>query len=284
VGVAVNNPVVAPSGIVADVGETITETRVEDNGDVISMYAGPLLTVTPFRVAFTKSANGPGVVPAVNVTVTPVAELRAPSVGWVKVHEYAVPAGHAAVHVGVAVNAPVVAPSGISVDAGEIVTETRAEVDGAVIWIDTGAPIWVTPFRVAFTKSDSVPGVLPAVKVTSLAVSELRDPIDGWVTSQTYVVPEGQTAEQTGVAVMASVVCPSSTVAFVGDTIREVRTGGGAWVTCMATGALCSVDRPFSVALTNNVTLPAADPAVNSTGFPWEAFRVPTDGLVRLQE
>ena len=66
-----NAGVISPVETDADVGFTLTDNI----GDVTVMVTGPLLTVTPPSVAFTKREAIPAVYPAVNATASPLDAL-----------------------------------------------------------------------------------------------------------------------------------------------------------------------------------------------------------------
>lgn len=75
-----------PSNTVTEVGLTETAVNVGVLLEVMFTIAGPPCFVTVPSVAFTKNVSVPGELPAVNVTVLAVNELRVPREGLVIDH------------------------------------------------------------------------------------------------------------------------------------------------------------------------------------------------------
>jgi hypothetical protein len=144
-----------PSAKFVDIVETddIDGAGVED----FMVITVELSLVTPFSVALTKIPTVPTVLPAVNVIEEPL-PLIDPIPLFVRDHEYEMPEGHVAVHVGVAVNVcwPPVFTEGL---VG--LTDTEVRETEAVIVISVDA-VFVTLLYVALTKMPTIPAVLPA--------------------------------------------------------------------------------------------------------------------------
>jgi hypothetical protein len=161
------NGSVPPVPIEADVGLTATELRA-----MIVITVTTLCFVTPFRVALTKRPTVPPVVPAVKVGVDVVAPVRLPIAPFESVHEKMVPAAHAPLHNGVAVNPWV--PSVFTVALVGL-TVTEVNVAGMVMIAELSL---VIPLSVTLTNSPTVPArVVPAVNVGEDVVAPVSVPI-----------------------------------------------------------------------------------------------------------
>jgi hypothetical protein len=147
-----------------------------------------------------------------------------------------------------------------------------------LIVIATTELCFLTPLRVALTKSPTFPLVLPAVKVTEAPVVALSLPKVLLVRVHEYVVPVGQLEVHVGVAVNF-LVPPWAREAEVGLTDTEVRVD----LTAITTTELCLVT-PLRVALTNSPIFPFLVPAVKVTAAPVVALSVPRVLLVRVHE
>jgi hypothetical protein len=169
-----------------------------------------------------------------------------------------------------------------AVSTSELVTETVGELSVTLtevsdwaateIVIVAGLLCWATPLKVAFTKTPTLPAVSAAVKVVALPDAGLRLPSAVLVKLHEYVIPDGQVSEHVGVAVRLWVsppVNPARTGVMATDvrvTVEELMV--------MGTPELITV-RPSKEALTNRVTEPTEDPAVNVTWFPLDEFSSP---------
>jgi hypothetical protein len=238
-----------------------------------------VLSEVPLREAVTFSITDPAEPPAVKSVLTPVLGVIVPMV-LLMVHTYVTVEGQFAVHTGTAEN--VMEFPAVIVGADGLI-DTPSSTFVLVIVISTGPPIFLEVPSVAFTKSLTVPVLLPALNVTGLPVGELRAPSELVESVQAYVmVAPVQEGEQTGSAVNGPALPPVVALPADGLIDTDVRVTAAAAIVINA--ELLSTVTPSRVALAMRPTVPVVVPALIVVVDAVGVLTVPMDGFVSVQE
>jgi hypothetical protein len=161
-------------GTFEDEGPTFTATSEFTVGPSSIILTGFPSTVVPLRVALRKRVACPAVAPASNAT-EPFSPPRSVPRGFVRPQAYVMPEGQEApVQEGVAVKC-VSSPATDVKERGRTLTEVRTATSGTMV-MTTGRLETTSPSYVAFTSTDSVPDVCPAVNELVEVVEGVMDP------------------------------------------------------------------------------------------------------------
>lgn len=157
--------------------------------------------------------------------------------------------------------------------------EVEDELLGGDVTVTVDEELVDAPFSVAVTVSTTLPDWEPALNAVAVPVLEFNVP-SVLLNVQAYVTPVGHVPPLHTADAVRSTVPPVEIDGEVALRMTELRLGAEGAVIVIETPVLCSVTA-FNVALTNNVTDPAVDPAVKRTDAPVVEDTVPSS-LVRV--
>jgi hypothetical protein len=230
--------------------------------------------LAPLRVAVSVNVTSPVAGPAVKVVEDPMEGLTVPR-ALLRVQAYDSPEGHGSdEHVAAALKGRVASVRTYPY-CGVTATLSRTDCGVAVIVMSTGGLSTCLPFNEPLAKITNVPAVVPAVNLTGFPAEESKLPMPALFMDHEYTAPDGQVAEQVGVAVRVTLPLAAS-VAEEGSTFTDMSEGMEMGPMSMIAGEL-RTEMPFKVAFTTSEVSPAAMPAVKVTAGPEVAFRDPRE-------